>query len=208
MKRIMLLRILPLILSLIFIIPAVPGIALEDTVRTPAPYVTVKADVGALKIEWKRAKKAKAYQVEYSRNKRFKKSKKIKLKGYETSCTINNLKELKRYYVRVRARYKINGKLRYGKWSKVKKKTTETSILTLDSLLFNAFKTEKNHEGGANEAQRESGEFGLPEEPENEEPVIPEGVDVYCFKSLYDAAKAVNGEYGDVIPSCDSVEAV
>lgn len=68
----------------------------------------------SIKIEYKKAKYAKKYQVQYSNNKKFKKSKTKITKG--TSLTIKSLTFKKKYYVRVRA---INNDI-YGKWSKTK----------------------------------------------------------------------------------------
>ena len=79
-----------------------------------------------LTAKWKKVKDADGYQIEYSLNKKFTKSRKSKtIKGNtkkSLSFTSKGLKKTKIYYVRVRA-YKTNakGKKVYGKWSAVKK---------------------------------------------------------------------------------------
>ena len=73
-----------------------------------------------LTIKWGKVKGVKGYEIQYSLNKSFTKSKKTKLSS-GTSLTVKNLKK-KKYYVRVRAYTKdSNGKKVYSKWSSVKK---------------------------------------------------------------------------------------
>lgn len=68
----------------------------------------------SIKIEYKKAKYAKKYQIQYSDDKKFKKSKMKNTK--ENSLIIKNLAFRKKYYVRIRV---INNDM-YGKWSKTK----------------------------------------------------------------------------------------
>lgn len=58
------------------------------------------------------------YQVQYSKNKKFKKAKSGYIDG--TACKINNASKKKKYYVRVRGYYEYAGERYYGTWSKVK----------------------------------------------------------------------------------------
>lgn len=53
------------------------------------------------------------------RTKKMKKAKVIKVKnGYRSTKTIKKLKKKKRYYFRIRAYKKVQGKTVYAKWSK------------------------------------------------------------------------------------------
>lgn len=71
-----------------------------------------------IKLSWKKVAGAK-YEVRYSTNKKMKRAKK-KLVA-KTKVTLSGLKKGKKYYVRVRAWKKSDGKKIYGKWSKKKK---------------------------------------------------------------------------------------
>ena len=78
-----------------------------------------------LKVSWKKDSKANGYQIQYSTDKKFRKSvKSITIsKNKTTSKTISNLKKGKQYYVRVRS-YSINpgtGAKLYGTWSNTKR---------------------------------------------------------------------------------------
>jgi hypothetical protein len=88
------------------------------------------AKVSSLKVKNNKSKKLSVtfkkisgakYEVQYSTDKKFKKSKK---KTVSTNkATLSKLKKGKKYYVRVRAYKTSNGKKVYGKWSAVKKVT-------------------------------------------------------------------------------------
>lgn len=74
----------------------------------------------AIKISWKKDKKATGYQIQYCLKKSFKKGVKtinIKKNGV-VSKKINNLKAGKKYFLRVRAYKVIDGKKAYGAYSK------------------------------------------------------------------------------------------
>lgn len=74
----------------------------------------------AIKISWKKDKKATGYQIQYCLKKSFKKGVKtvnIKKNGV-VSKKINNLKAGKNYFLRVRAYKVIDGKKAYGAYSK------------------------------------------------------------------------------------------
>lgn len=93
-------------------------------------------------VAWKRIKKANGYQVQISKNKRFKNKvlKKISPQGWfylnkTKKLTIKNLKSGTKYYIRVRAyaTYKDvydNKKRLYGPWSKVKSVKTKALVKT------------------------------------------------------------------------------
>lgn len=100
----------------------IPNNTESQRVTAPARVKKVKlkkAGSGKLKVSFKKVKKAKGYQIRYSTNKRFSRSKKIITR--KNKYTIKKLKKGKTYYVKVRA-YKLNGSKKvYGKWSAVKK---------------------------------------------------------------------------------------
>ncbi len=78
---------------------------------------------GALKLTWKRDKKATGYQAAVATDKKFKKNKKTAFikKNKTVSKTFTKLKRQKTYYAKVRA-YKQVGKTKiYGSYSKIKK---------------------------------------------------------------------------------------
>lgn len=79
----------------------------------------------SFKIIVKKVSKISGYQVIYSTNKKFKKSKKVNIKKTKTSTTVKKLKSKKTYYVKVRTykNVKANGNTKriYSSWSKVKK---------------------------------------------------------------------------------------
>lgn len=72
----------------------------------------------SIKLKLSNFGSADGYQIQYSLNKNFKNSKKIKKKS--TSITIKKLKKKRKYYVRARVYGKVNGKTYYGKWSSKK----------------------------------------------------------------------------------------
>ena len=74
---------------------------------------------GTIKLKWKKLYGADGYEIQYARNAKFTKNKKkvtVK-KAAATSKTIKKLKKKSRYYVRIRAYKKANGKTAYSKWS-------------------------------------------------------------------------------------------
>ena len=77
----------------------------------------IKVTAGSKRLTVKLTKKvtnATIYQVQYATSSKFKKAKTTTL---TTKKTIKKLSKGKTYYVRVRARVKINGKYQYGAWS-------------------------------------------------------------------------------------------
>ena len=71
-----------------------------------------KASVRLYKI-----RNATGYTIKYSTNSKFKKSKTQTIVVRNTKFVITKLKAGKKYYVKARAIAKVNGKVRYGKWS-------------------------------------------------------------------------------------------
>ena len=77
-------------------------------------------------VEWSYPHHCSGYQVQYSRNKKFKNAGKVKIKGEsKSSKTVKKLKSKKVYYVRVRSYTTKNGKTAYSKWSPSKKVKTK-----------------------------------------------------------------------------------
>lgn len=90
------------------------------------------SSVGNLTVKWKKAKRAKKYQVRIGTNKACTKNKKTAtLSSKKRAKTFSSLKHGKKYYVKVRAytTYKKKGKKKtykkYGSWSKVKSVTVK-----------------------------------------------------------------------------------
>ena len=76
-----------------------------------------------IKLVWKKIKNVSGYQIKYSTQKSLKKGAKIKnIKKNKKTVTIQKLNR-KRYYFKIRAYKKVNGKIIYGKWSTVKSVT-------------------------------------------------------------------------------------
>lgn len=72
----------------------------------------------SIKVTWKKQSGVTGYQVQYSTSSKMKKGKTVTVKKAKaTSVTISKLKKGKKYYVRVRAYTKKNGKTKYTAWS-------------------------------------------------------------------------------------------
>jgi len=71
-------------------------------------------------VKWEK-RNSDGYEIAYSTSKSFKKVKKITVSG-KTSLnkTVKSLASKKRYYVKIRAFKKLDGKKVYGYYSKVK----------------------------------------------------------------------------------------
>ncbi len=81
---------------------------------------SVKTKKAALTLKWKKVN-CNGYQIQYSTKKNFKGAKTLKLSKSKTSTTLKKLSSKKKYYVRVRAYYKVkDGKAAYSGWSAVK----------------------------------------------------------------------------------------
>lgn len=95
-----------------------------STVTKPSkPSVKVRAGKSKIKISWKKIKGVSGYEVYRStkKNGKYKKIKTLK-KASKTSYTNKNLKSNVKYYYKVRAYKKIDGKKYYSNYSKVKSK--------------------------------------------------------------------------------------
>ena len=80
----------------------------------------------ALTVQWKKGTKVTGYQVEYSLKADFSGAKSVTIaKASTTKYTIEKLKGGKKYYVRVRAFAKVNGKKYYSEWSEAKSRKTK-----------------------------------------------------------------------------------
>lgn len=93
----------------------------EITVYDKLDKVSCRSITGSkksLKIMWKQVPVATGYEVQYSTSSKFKRAKIKKVKASTTLATIKKLKSGKKYYVRVRATGKSNGKKVTGAWSK------------------------------------------------------------------------------------------
>ena len=73
--------------------------------------------------KWAKVTGVGGYQIQYSVYKNMKNAKKVKVKG--TKKTVKKLKSGKKYFVRIRAYKKINGKTKYSAWSAKKTVTTK-----------------------------------------------------------------------------------
>lgn len=101
--------------------------ATTTKIEKPAKVTGVSVSTGKtkqLKVKWKKVSSASGYQLMYATSKKFKSGKKIVTikKNSQVSKTLTTLKKGKKYYVKVRAYKKVNGKTVYGSWSSVKTK--------------------------------------------------------------------------------------
>lgn len=103
-------------------VKVVPGTARITSVSNPAP--------GQLNVSWKRQREADGYVLEYTTDSHFKKyvKKRNIPRNKSVSTNLKNLKEGKKYYVRVKAYKTINKKKAYGKASKVKYKKVKKTL--------------------------------------------------------------------------------
>ena len=92
--------------------------AMEKT-KFAAGNVAVKSakstKKGKAKVTWNKVKGADGYKVIYSQTWDFRKSKSVKVSAKSASKTISKLKSGKKYYFRVRAYQKIDGKEIYSR---------------------------------------------------------------------------------------------
>ena len=85
----------------------------------------VKRKKGQKKVKayWTKVKGVSGYQIQFSTSKKFKKSKTktFKVNKKRKKAAFKKLKKNKKYFVRIRAYKKVNGKKYYSEWSNVKK---------------------------------------------------------------------------------------
>ncbi len=94
-----------------------------DITGTPKKSAVKKlsAKKKQMKIKMKKVAGVTGYQIQYSRNSKFKNAKKITVKGAKnTSKTIKKLKRHTKYYVRVRTYKSAGGRKYISEWSKAK----------------------------------------------------------------------------------------
>lgn len=85
----------------------------------------------SIKVTWKKKSGVTGYQVQYSTSSKMKSAKTVTVKKAKTtSVTISKLKKGKKYYVRVRAYTKKNGKTKYTAWSAKKSIVFRGRMLT------------------------------------------------------------------------------
>ncbi len=106
---------------------AAPATAQAKTVKKPAkvkkPSVS-KVKATSFKVSWKKAKRAKGYQVKIVKGSKTVKTITVKKKY----CYATGLSAKTTYKVKVRAYNKSGKKVKYGKWSAVRKVTTSKSL--------------------------------------------------------------------------------
>lgn len=111
--------------------PAAPTTAAAKTAKPKKTSISkLKAGKKSFKATWKKISGVSGYQIQYSTNNKFKKSKTVTVKKAKTtSATVKKLSAKKKYFVRVRTYkiVKVNGKSKkvYSGWSKVKTVTTK-----------------------------------------------------------------------------------
>ncbi len=114
-------KILSIVVVVAMIFTLMPSVLTSAATVKKVKITSVKASAitGKITVKWKKVKKAKGYQVKISKKKTGKKVvyKKTTKKKKITSKKLSN----GTFYVRVRAYKKVNGKKKYGKWSKAKK---------------------------------------------------------------------------------------
>lgn len=86
--------------------------------------LTAKAKGKKINVTWKKISGATGYQLMSATNKKFTKNKKT-VNAKKNRVTLKKLKSKKKYFVKVRAFKKVNGKKVYGIWSKVVSKKTK-----------------------------------------------------------------------------------
>ena len=77
---------------------------------------------GKFTVKWKKLKGVDGFEVQFSKDKKFKKDPKVKTvkSGKATSATVSKLKKNARFYVRIRVYKTVNGEKIYSDWSKYK----------------------------------------------------------------------------------------
>ena len=120
-----------ILLILALILSTTPSFsATKKPARVKVQSVSSKQE-STIIIKWKKVK-CDGYRLQYSTDKKFKKSvKKSKVKKNKKSLTIKKLKNGKKYYFRVGAYNKNKETTKHGKWSKIKACTVHTHCYIL-----------------------------------------------------------------------------
>ena len=149
----MLRKILSILVVIAMVFAMTPSGVMAATTVKKAKITSVKASAttGKVTVKWKKVKKAKGYQVKISKKKNGKSVvyKKTTKKKKITSKKLSN----GTFYVRVRAYKKVNGKKKYGKWSKAKK--VQVNVTTNTS---NKTSTNNNTSTGKNTSTGQEGD--------------------------------------------------
>ena len=125
-------KILSITLSLLIVITSISFATTAFAAsKFPATSITsLSAKDNGFTVKWKKKTKITGYQIQYSTSSKFSKksTKTVKIKKAKTtSKKINDLKSLKKYYVRVRTYKNSKKKTYYSSWSKKKCIITQTS---------------------------------------------------------------------------------
>jgi len=103
--------------------------SLSMTINPAKTYIkTLTKGSKSFKVTWKKkSAQVTGYQIQYSLKSNFSSGNKtVTVKSYKTtSKTIKNLKDKKKYYVRIRTYKTVSGKKYYSAWSAVKAVTTK-----------------------------------------------------------------------------------
>ena len=96
----------------------------KPTVKTPTLSKLTNSKSKTMTVTWKKVADATGYEVQYTTDKKFKKSvKTVKVKKNTTSATVKKLTKKKKYYVQVRAYKTVLKTNYYSKWSGAKNLT-------------------------------------------------------------------------------------
>ncbi len=96
----------------------------KKVLSAPALY-SVKKGSKKISVSFGRSFNATGYQIQYSSNKKFKGKSVKKVTTKNLTKSIKGLKGRKKYYVRVRAYKKVDGKTVFSPWSDIKSVTTK-----------------------------------------------------------------------------------
>lgn len=88
----------------------------------PPTIKKLKVKKKTLTVTWNRKKQISGYEIQISKNKKFKKVLRKNVKASINKITFKKLKSKTKYYVRIRTYCVIDGKKTYSKWSRVKSK--------------------------------------------------------------------------------------
>ena len=96
--------------------------SLEKNKATKTQIKKLTAKKKSIKVIWKKKKGVSGYVLQYSKYKKFKKSKTIYIKSSKSKYLVKKLKAKKKYYFRIRTYVKVGKRKFYSGWSKVKTK--------------------------------------------------------------------------------------
>ena len=106
------------------VVSAPVTVTVRNTVKSSKTSITgLSSSKGKVTVSWKQVTSCDGYQLQYSTDKKFssKATRTIKISGgNKLKTTVKSLKKGKKYYIRVRAWKKTEGKTLYASWSTVK----------------------------------------------------------------------------------------